>query len=213
MNKLITIVLALLPIVAAANTGDLPDPDTMSRLLAGEVVLEDTRTDEAGGAARVEILVRAPVEDIWSVIVTCENALVFVEGLKTCEVLEDSGEYAVTHQIVKKGFPIPTQDFTFETRRVPYSRMEFKLLEGNLKAMEGSWDFIEVPEGIVIIYEVRVQPGVPAPRFMVRRNMRKGMPDMLACIRGLAGGSGSEKKKAKDLDRCPGDIDADSADQ
>ncbi len=36
-------------------------------------------------------------------IVTCENAFVFVEGLKTCEVLEDSGDYAVTHQVVKKG--------------------------------------------------------------------------------------------------------------
>jgi hypothetical protein len=80
------------------------------------------------------------------------------------------------------------------------------LVEGNLKAMEGSWDFIVMPQGVVVSHEIRVQPAVPAPRFVVRRLMRKGMPEMLACIRGLAGGSVSAGQKAVDLDLCAGEL-------
>jgi hypothetical protein len=71
--------------------------------------------------------------------------------------------------------------------------------------MEGTWRFDEDPAGTLVDYAVRIQPGVPAPRFIVRRNVQKGMPDLLACVRGLAGGSGSSRQLESDLDRCPGD--------
>jgi hypothetical protein len=71
--------------------------------------------------------------------------------------------------------------------------------------MEGSWDFIAMPEGVVVIHEIRIKPDMPVPRFVVRRLMRRGMPEMIACIRGLAEGSVSPELEARDLGFCPGE--------
>jgi len=43
---------------------------------------------------------------------------------------------------------------------------------------------------------------MPVPAFIVSYVIRRGMPDLIACIRGLAGGSGSMQGAKEDLDRC-----------
>lgn len=204
MKQLLSLLMLCFSLEAYAREVQLPDPETLQRLQAGEVILEDTRTEESGGAARIVIFIQAPVEAIWGVIYSCENAFIFLDGLKLCEVLEQTTDYTITRQVVKRGLLIPTQDYSFRTVQEPYRRAEFRLVDGNLKAMEGSWDFIAMPDGVVVIHEIRVQPGVPAPRFMVRRQMRQGMPEMMACMRGLADGSVNADMKIRDLEMCPG---------
>ena len=204
MKQLLSLLVLCFSLEASAREVQLPDPETLKRLKAGEVILENTRTEESGGAARIVIFIQAPVEAIWGVIYSCENAFIFVEGLKLCEVLEQTSDYTITRQVVKKGLLIPTQDYTFRTVQEPFRHAEFKLVDGSLKVMEGTWDFIAMPDGVVLIHEIRVQPGVPAPRFMVRQQMRKGMPEMMACMRGLADGSVNADMKARDLEMCPG---------
>ena len=107
-------------------------------------------------------------------------------------------------QVVKKSWVIPMIDYIIEVRRQPPYRIDFKLVEGNLKALEGGWRFNVLPDeqGIVVTHEVRVQPGFPTPRWLIRRSMRKDVPDMLACLRGLTRGSG-EFSSLRDLKRCP----------
>ena len=39
------------------------------------------------------------------------------------------------------------------------------------------------------------------PAFLVRRDIGRTMPDLLACVRGLAGGSGGGERRQQDLDR------------
>ena len=191
MKKFFISIALFLSGVSALSAANATDAETLDMLLAGEVVAFDTKSDESGGSAHMQILAQAPPQAIWNVIISCELAFAFVDGLTHCEVLEETGDRALVHQVVKRGWPIPTQDFTFESLRQPYSEIVFRLVEGNLKAMEGYWRFTIRPEGTLVDYEVRVQPEIPAPRFIVRRNISKGMPDLLACVRGLAG-------------RCPG---------
>ena len=99
---------------------------------------------------------------------------------------------------------MPTQDFVFQTLREPFRRVEFKRVSGKTKVMEGSWDFFPVQQGVLIVHEIRIQPSVPVPGFIVRHLMSKSMPEMLACIRGLAGGSLSAESESVDLGFCPG---------
>ena len=70
--------------------------------------------------------------------------------------------------------------------------------------MEGRWQFTEGPGGLLLDYEIRIRPGMPVPAFIVSYLIRKGMPDLIACIRGLAGGSGSMERAQGDLERCQG---------
>lgn len=198
------LILLLLPAAPARSD----DPDLRQRLASGEIIARDTRSDGAGASGRMQLLARAPARALWEVIVSCELAFAFVDGLQRCEVLEDTGERAVVRQVVNQGWLIPTYDFVFESLRRHYRRIDVKLIEGNLKALEATWSFEETPDGTLVDYRVRIQPSLPAPRFIVRRNVNKGMPAMLACIRGLAGGSGSATLEKKDLARCPGPLPA-----
>ena len=206
MKRLLLLLTLCISQHAPAREAQLPDPGTLQHLRNGEVILESTRTDESGAAAKIILFIEAPAEAIWDVIYSCENAFIFLEGLKLCEVLEQTSEYTITRQVVKKGWLIPKQDYAFRTLREPFKRAQFQLVEGNLKVMEGSWEFIAMPDGVVVIHEIRIQPEVPAPRFVVKRLMRRGMLEMMACIRGLAGGSGSAAGKTRDLGMCAGEM-------
>jgi len=180
----------------------LPDSADRDRLLAGEVVLEQREEGSRRAVATVSALVRAPVEDVWAVIVSCDQARVFVSGLRECEVREDSGTYAVTHQVVDKGWFTPRLDYSFETRRVPHTRMDFDLLEGNLREMSGFWTFERFAEGLLVRHRLALAPQVPAPRWLVRRSIARDLPDMLQCIRVLSGGSFDPAQAAADRKAC-----------
>lgn len=205
--KLTLLSLLLAPLFLQGGEALFPDLETMSRVALAEIVVEPTRVDEKGGAVEASLMIWAPVEDIWAIVYSCENAFIFLAGLEVCEVIEDDGLDTVTHQSINRGWPVPNQDYKFLTHRVPYTRADIQLLEGNLKFMQASWEFIKMPDAVLVIYKVRVLPGFPAPRFLVRRALINGTTEMLACIRGLVGGSGSAEREKEDLNRCPGDIE------
>lgn len=194
-------------LILAYSISALPaelDRESIKRLSEGEILLLDASSNDAGGSARVQSIIHAPAQAVWNVIASCEQSFVFVDGLRTCEVIENQGDRSLVHQVVKKGWYVPKQDFVFESRREPYHVIRFELVEGNLKDMEGTWRFLEIPEGLLVDYQIRIRPGLPVPGFIVSYVMRKGMPDLMACIRGLAGGSGSKEKEKSDLGRCRG---------
>ncbi len=191
-----------------AREAQLPEPDTLQRLRAGEVIPQNPQTEKPGVATRVLIFMKTPVERIWEVIYSCENAFIFLDGLKLCEVLQDNGVVTLTRQVVDRGWLVPKQDYTFRTLREPFKHAEIKRTEGKPKVMEGSWDFITMPQGVVVIHEIRIKPDMPVPGFIVRRMMRHGLTEMLACIRGLAGGSISPELESQDLEFCPGEPSA-----
>ena len=203
MKQMAFLILFCISSQAMAREAQLPDPDTLRQLRTGEIFLENTRTDEAGVAMQVLIFMKTQVEKIWEVIYSCENAFIFLDGLKLCEVLEDDGVITLTRQVVKTGWLVPVQDYTFRTLRVPFKHVEIQRTKGNPKIMEGSWDFIAMPQGVVVIHEIRIKPNMPVPRFIVRRLMRRGMLEMISCIRGLAGGSVTAEIETRDLGSCP----------
>ena len=183
-----------------------------AELLAGEVLSESRHTSESGGAARARALFHASAERVWETVLSCEAALVYVKGMVHCEVLEDSPERGIVHQVVDRSWLVPTQNYTFESLRNPHRGIRFQLLEGNLDILEGYWRFEPRPEGLLVEYEARVKPAFPVPDFLVRHVVRKDMPNLLACIRALANGSGSPEQERKDLAHCSRDFDPDKGD-
>ena len=198
--------MAVLPLTVLGGTENISDPERMPQLLSGNILHEYTRMDESGGAIRAEILMRTQVEDVWAILQGCGKAFIFVDGMEQCEILKQTREYALVHQVVDTGFLAPTLNYRYESEKQAYERMEFSLVEGNLRVLQGSWGFEDVKEGLLVTYHMRVQPGFPIPRFLVRMSLKRMIPDMLACIRGLVDGSVSSENNRKDLDRCPGEV-------
>jgi ribosome-associated toxin RatA of RatAB toxin-antitoxin module len=193
---------------AEVITGSVSSPGVMDQLLRGEVNVENARTDESGGTVRVQILMYSDLQKLWDYIASCERVFLYVDGLKTCELLkvEYTADTDVTtlRQSVKKSWVVPTISYTFKVRRQAYTQIDFTLVEGDLKIMEGGWRFEEMDEGegLIVTHEIRVRPSFPVPRWLLRRSMRKDVPDMLVCLRGLTGGSGSFSE-SDDLSHCP----------
>jgi len=195
--------IALYCAVSAAAAQPVDDA-AWERLRAGEVVLLEARDTGSGGAAHARALLRADAEAVWRVITSCEQAFTYVDGLERCEILEDTGRRVVVRQVIDTSWLLPRQDFVFESLREPYREIRVHLLEGNLDVLEGHWSFRPVAEGTLVDYTVRIEPSFPAPDFLVRRNLDRNMPGLLACVRALAGGSGSSEQERDDRARCPG---------
>jgi len=195
---------------AARSVAEAPemDPASWQRLASGEVLVQNLRTSDSGGSVQVRALMHIDVETLWTYIASCDAVFDYVDGMLECELLEvrhePGADISKVRQVIDKGWLIPKMDYIIEVRREPYTRVNFRLLEGNLKTIQGEWRFTGLKEraGLLVTHEIQVQPSFPVPRWIIRRNMRRDLPDMLACLRGLTGGSGDLPQDA-DLARCP----------
>jgi hypothetical protein len=206
VRDLFTYTLASLFLTGSVYADKFSNPESLSLLRSGEVLQVYTRMDESGGAVRAKIFIHTGVEEIRAILQGCGKAFVFVDGMEQCEILKQTDGYSLIHQVVDTGLLAPELDYSYESNTRAYSQMDFKLVEGNLRVLEGGWEFLETDDGVFATYNMRVRPGFPIPRFLVRMSLRRMIPDMLVCIRGLVDGSGSPEQKKKDLDQCPGDV-------
>lgn len=181
------------------------DNSQWARLRGGEVLVENTLLAESGGAAAVHALFWAQPDDVWNMLGDCSANFRYVDGLRECEILESSIHRAVTRQSVKKSLVMPRLDFVFETYREPPRWVVIRLSEGELKQLNGSWrlDPVEGGDALLISHSIQVQPKLPAPKWLVRQTLRRDVGDMVACLRSLAGASGSAENEAADSARCP----------
>jgi hypothetical protein len=113
----------------------------------------------------------------------------------------------IRHRI-RNSWYTPTLDFTFEANREPGGNGQARLIDGNLRVLEGEWKLFPLTDdnSIIVVHEIRIQTRIPVPKWLVRRTLKKDLPAMLACIRGLARASGGKIHIENDLKQCPGDI-------
>jgi len=207
---LLSVLLLVVSVQTAADSSVQFSDDDLLRLQRGEVLLEQVHESKPGGAVRASALFYTNAETLWDIIGYCKYAFVYVRGLKLCEVIEPGLTHTVRHHRLRNSWYSPTLDFTFEASRRDLDYGEFHLVDGDFKIMEGQWEFVSLPDsgGIIGIHELRIQPKIPAPKSLLRYNLKKNLPAMLACMRGLARASGDNRRIAKDLNRCPGEIPA-----
>jgi hypothetical protein len=183
------------------------DADDLARLKRGEILLQTVHAEKSGGAAQVTALFHTSVDAIWDVIGYCKNEFVYVRGLELCELVKPGLAVMQKHHRVNNNWYTPTLDFTFEATRVSPNHGEFRLVGGDLKVLEGQWIFetLADSDSVIATHEIRIRSRLPAPRWLVRRILKNDLPDMMACVRGLARASGDDDRLADDLKRCPGD--------
>ena len=183
----------------------LPDAESTMQLRAGEVLVLSTAVGESTGSARVQALFKVAAPALWSVLGDCQANFDFVHGLRECEVLTESEKRATTRQRVKRGLFWRSLDYSFETVREPHAWIRIRLLEGDLKELEGSWRFDPVPTGeaLLVTHEIRLRPRLPAPAWLVERTVRRDVADMVACLRWHSGGSPDSEVARQDRQRCP----------
>ena len=208
-RAIVLLVLVIISTVSAkaASPGGFGEDD-MTRMKRGEILLQTIHPDKPGAAARVSALLHTNASEVWNIMGYCEYELIYVKGLKVCEMLEGDQFQMIVHHRLKHNWYTPALDFIFSARRRSDESGNASLVSGNLRVFEGQWNFYPLidDDSVIVVHEVRIQPRIPAPKWLVRRSLQKDLPDMLACIRGLASASGTESLVLRDLKRCPGDI-------
>lgn len=201
-KRLYTVLVLALPFLLGQSGLEM-EPEWKPRLLAGEIIVRSVHETDAGGAARAVALMHAPARQVWDTLLSCEQAMVYVDGIRSCDVLEWVGNHSQTRQVVKRPWPLGKLDIVFESTYLPYREIESRLVEGKLDRFESHWWFEEDGDTLLVEYAVLMKPSMPAPKLLVRHYLRKKLPDLMACLRGLADASGTAELRKSDLGRCP----------
>jgi len=171
---------------AGAGAMELSDSDR-ARLAAGDVVVQSRKVD---GKRHVEaaIVIDQTAEDIWRVMLDCAAAPEFVPNMRRCEVLEraDDGRWEIIEHEVKYSWLAPKTIYQFKAEYVFAHSIRFERLSGDLKHLVGEWTlepFHGRDNAVIVSYSVYIDPGFIVPGFMVRRSLRKGLPEVMRALR------------------------------
>ena len=199
------------PASAAAAWRLPPTPPSVTaaeraRLEAGEILVRDARVDEAGGAGVALAIYHIDAPSLWAIVGDCAANRRFVRGLQQCEVSGDADTRAVTRQRLKPYALMPALEYRFETVREPHRWIRIRLIDGDLRALAGSWRFDPLEDGhLLVSHAIRVQPRYPVPRWLARRTVKKDLAALMACLRWEARAWSDPRQRGFDRQACPGE--------
>jgi coenzyme Q-binding protein COQ10 len=165
---------------------DPAGPEEQGRLDRGEVVVS-TAPSPAGRprAVQAAILLDAPVETVWDVMVDCARAPEFVPGMRECRVLEHAPDHETIRHRVKVSSLLPEVTYTFRADYRRHERIDFVRTGGDLRDLEGHWALLALDGGrrTLVRYSVSLDPGFFVPQWAVRRSLRHDLPELLLALR------------------------------
>lgn len=152
----------------------------------GEVIVQLRGTHESTlKDVRCVGLVKAPPARIWSVLVDYDAyGTIFPRILKS-ELRAVDGDVEDHYTLLD--YPWPLQD-RWTVNRITHDEarhfIHWKRLEGSVKEVVGSWRLVPDGDQTVVIYKVRLDPGIPLiPAWAIDWGTKQVAPDIIRAIR------------------------------
>jgi ribosome-associated toxin RatA of RatAB toxin-antitoxin module len=185
---LLALLVMLSPRAALAEFGWQPDAKQRALLARGEIVVDVKSGDEATRApVRAAVSIAQPPAVIYRAMTSCTQAIEYVPNLSLCQVLETAADRQseVIEHVVDFGWYLPAQRYVFRAQYVEAQRIAFELVRGDLRDLRGVWSLLPASNGgaTIVTYQVRIQPKARVPQWLVRRNLRRELPALLAALR------------------------------
>ncbi len=156
-------------------------------LRQGQVVV----TGEKGRYV-VRTLVTAPRDVVWSVLTDYNQFAKFLPNVASSRLLAAQGNRKVVEQVdVRQVLVVKTRSrVRTENVETPKQRIDFRLLEGDLKALRGAWQIEPVaaypgakPTQVLITQTIEAQPPTGAPPGVFYNVFKSALSDTLTAIR------------------------------
>jgi ribosome-associated toxin RatA of RatAB toxin-antitoxin module len=154
---------------AALGQSALSGHDAMERLRAGEVLVEDVRSDQGVEGLRAMFLVRASPRAVWDLLTDYQHYREVFTNVEDLDILEQTNQGARIHFTVKAAwlhFHYTLQrDYTEPGRRLTWRRVA-----GDFKNLAGEWLIQDGPDGdhTIVTCESFVDLGFLVPSALVR---------------------------------------------
>ncbi len=186
-------VISALPASLSAQDADL-DWIVREELQSGRILVDFGEDQRYRGRIRAAVRVAATAEQVWAILEDCENAPEYVPNVMTCELVEtlEQQNAQIFRQRIKPRWYLPSFEHEFRLDYQPYTRIDVNRVSGPLGKLEGVWRLLPGSGGgIILIYSLDFEPGLPVPRFIVGRILSHDLPVILAAVRDRAEAAGS----------------------
>ena len=193
MKRAATIALGTVLAMATQAGAWTPEPAVDRRLSGGQAYVE-VRPDTVGasGLVRAGIEINATPERVWAIMLDCNSSQRITSSLKSCRVLERSGDGLsdVREHVVQWIWPLPSVRSVFASQYRPFEQISFQRVAGDLEFLEGTWRLEPLLQGRAtrLSYLARITPGWPVPAALVRSAIEADIPRTLTALRREATG-------------------------
>lgn len=185
---------ALLTTACFPAYGQSLTSEELSKLKRGDAIVsvDEDPSGEADGRIAAAIDIPAPPHSVWTTMLDCGRALKFVEGLKSCKILQSgpTGAWDIREHHSQWLSILPETVSVFRSDYVTDKEIRFSRVSGNLRFLKGNWRLEPLSGGTRtrLRYNVRIGISAPVPGFMVRAAIEQDVPKLLMALRGEAAG-------------------------
>lgn len=163
-------------------------PSESAQLAAGQCVILSRRPGESDpvdsrfvSGAR---LIAARRKTVWETVQDKDHASDFIEGILSSKVIERNGNTILVEQRTRVGGPKGSYLYRLLHILQEMERADFTFVSGEVRDIAGAWMFFDgsAPNTCILVYSLRIDPGLLAPQTIVKAGMRKSIPLTLESI-------------------------------
>ena len=155
-------------------------------LRSGKVVVTGDR-----GRYVAKVLVKASPDVVWAVLTDYANLSKFLPNVVSSRVIEAQGTRKVVEQVDVRQVLLISRRSRFRTENIETAkkRIDFRLLEGDVKRLQGYWqiDPVEAYPGapanqVLLTQDITAEPGAGIPKGLFYGLFRSGLNESLTAI-------------------------------
>jgi Polyketide cyclase / dehydrase and lipid transport len=143
---------------------------------------------EQSGSANASVRMHASREVVWSLIISCPEAMSMIPGLIACNVLETAADQSwqrIRH-VMSYSWYVPTVTYEMRASYQKPVHVAIERVSGDLRILSGSWDLQEDGAYTIARYKLDLAPGFWVPRWVVHAALKRDLPKMLRSLRSRA---------------------------
>ncbi len=144
---------------------------------------------EDGSAWRIQVdaTMNASPRQIWSVLTNCARAKEFIPHFEMCRVVDKdpAGRWDLRENISNPPF-LPRIRTMIRSDYRPPQGFSYRLVSGDLKRSEGSWELIPQLVGTRVHYQALFEPQVSAPSFLMISAIKSDLSEMFSRLERLS---------------------------
>ena len=151
------------------------------------VAIEQTMERLPQGVRRLAVQLRTaiPVSVLWEVLTDYDQLDRFIPNLSTSELVLRDGETVRVLQVGSQqllGLRFSAQVLLELKEELPDGVLRFRMLNGDFRRFEGSWQMREVPDGSSLLYELTVQGCLGMPIGLIEERLRDDLSSNLRAV-------------------------------
>lgn len=178
------------PLVARAELFNgpldrLPVPERVA-LRSGKVVVTGDQ-----GRYVAKVLVKASPEVVWAVLTDYANLSKFLPNVVSSRVIEAKGNRKVVEQVDVRQVLLVSRRSRFRTENIETAkkRIDFRLLEGDVKTLQGYWQINPIAAypgapvtQVLLTQDITAEPSAGTPKGLFYGLFRNGLNESLTAI-------------------------------